>query len=254
MIPSLAAFVIGCGSSGGPPSQAIVGRILVTSAAENGVASEGFDVDLQPFTPPENPCAGATRTVGSCCFFAPHRVPTQPYGSGTPSTEQSAGAIQISNATTHATLGTFDFDSGKYDSLPASYPVGTWKPGDQLTVSATGSAIGPFTISGPALDPPGSVLPTTVVQGQDLVVTWTPDPASDTMSIGLGDGSGAVVACTVANAAGSVTIDASLFASLRKGPAGQVTAIRETERFTQTAGGRIELASFGWASRFCLVE
>ncbi|HSQ64660.1 MAG TPA: hypothetical protein VLM85_15660 [Polyangiaceae bacterium] len=234
----------------------IVGQVIVITAAENGFASDRFDVDLQPFQPDDAPCAGATTTVGSCCYFAPGPPPPlQPQGQGTPATEQSAGDIQLVDATTSSLLGTYAYHAGGYDGLPATFAAGTWGAGDDLVVSAAGDAIAAFTITAPALSPPTEILPSSIASGQDVVVAWAPASSSQTMSVSLLDSStGAVVGCTVPEIRGTVTIDAGLFASFTSGTSCQAAAIRETDRYAQTSSGRVVLRSFGWASGFCTVH
>jgi hypothetical protein len=235
-----------------------VGRVFVTTTAENGYAADRFDVNMQPFTPPASSCAGATTVVGTCCFFAPTPPPPTMLPSsdgGTPATEANAGTIQLVDTTKGSVIGTYQPGTGSYVGLPANYASGTWSPGDELIVSASGGEIGAFTVTGRALEPAFAILPLTVSLGQDLVVTWAPSPASDTMSIGLLDSStSAQVSCTVPEAQGTVTIDASLFASFMAGQDCQVTAIREADTYAQTSTGRVELASFGWASNLCTVH
>jgi hypothetical protein len=90
---------------------------------------------------------------------------------------------------------------------------------------------------------------------QPLEVTWSADPNSETMSIQVLDtDTGAVVACRVADGQQSVTIDASLFASIAAGDRCQTAADRETDRYVQTSTGRVELSTFGWASVLCSIQ
>lgn len=263
ILPALAGVLVGCSSTGlravgtGEGGDAIVGGVYLTTSAENGYAADRFDVNLQTLTAPGSPCAGAAHVVGACCYFAPTPPPPLQVngGGGTPATEASAGTLEIVDTTTGSTLGTYQPGNGLYVGLPANYAAGTWSPGDELTVSASGGEIDAFSASIRALAPASASVPTTVALGHDLVVSWAPDPASDTMSIGLLDsGTGAVVACTVPEAQGTVTIDASLFASFNTGAGCQATAIREAQAYAQTPAGRVLLASFGWASGFCTVQ
>jgi hypothetical protein len=258
---ALTGWLVACGSSGLRANhEAFVGRVLVMTSAQTGSAAgyDIFDVELQPFTPttsPTSPCASATRVVGACCFYAPPPPQrTQPPGSGSPETELSAGTIRVLDATTGSAVGTFQPGKGNYKGLPANYAAGTWTPGDELTVSADGDEVGAFTITGRALEAAAATPPATVVRGQDLVVTWAPYANSDTMSVSLIDSLGAVVACTVPEAQGTVTIDASLFASFTAGPACQSTALREAKTYAQTSVGRVELESLSFASGFCTVH
>lgn len=257
-LPVLAGLLVGCGSIV-PDPHAIVGRVVVTTESANGQASDFFDVAMQPFTPPAGPCVGATSVVGACCFWGPTPPPPlQQIGSGTPppATENSAGEIWVVDTTTGSAIGTFSPSNGGYAGLPATLAAGTWNPGDELTVSADGDQIGAFTIRGPALEPPSTaILPATIALGHDLVVTWAPSPASDTMSISLSTGlSTAMVECTVPEAQGTVTIDASLFASFEAGVACQIGATREVQTFVQTASGRVELRSFGSTGGTCTFQ
>jgi hypothetical protein len=255
-LPALSGLLIACGSgASGAAANDIVGRLFVTTDGTSSVDANRFEIDLQPFTP-ANPCADADRIVGACCFFGPKpRPPTQGPGISMPSTEASAGSIELADATTSATIGTFTYAGGGYTPAFGIYAPGSWSPGDDLRITAAGDQIGAFTITAPALSPAQSILPAKVVRGSDLVVTWAPDAASESMSISLLDTlTGAEVACKVPEQEGTVTIDASLFASFNAGPSCETAAIRETDRFVQTPEGRVELASLGWATAMGTVE
>lgn len=257
---------VGCGgvvgSSGGEPTGAggsggaigpkdVIARFVTTTANENGnYASDGFTA-LLGSSPTEGFCSGAIRAVGACCLFpAPRPQPDPVPGSGSAPPAESAGTLQVADATTHASIATYPYRQGNY-VIPPDYPAGTWSAGDQLTVSATGGAqIGAFAVTGPALVPPFSSLPTSINQGSDLTVSWTPQPDSQTMMISLDTDSGAMIACSVPEAQGKVTIDASLLPSSPQVTC-QMTAVREADHYAQTPKGRVMLESVGYASNLC---
>lgn len=241
------------GSSTGPDQ--ILGQLLVVTEAFNGQLLETFSADLQPLpkTTTSAACAGATASVGACCVFPPIRpVPTLPPGTGTGAANigTSAGVLALLDATSSANIATFDFGSGGYAGLPASYYTSRWQPGDLLKVSATGDQIGAFTASAPALSPPVLQLPASIVTTADLRITWQPDPNADTMRIQIIDSNAGsvVVACSAPDSDGAVTVDASLFAAFKPGDSCQAGADRETVRYAQTSTGRVALRSFGYSA------
>jgi hypothetical protein len=226
-------------------SDAIVGRVYATTAT---AASDRFDVELQPVPAVNEFCAGATTTVGSCCYFAPTPPPPDPVpGTGTPATEASAGTITLLDDTSNTSIGTFSYAGGGYVSVPMD-ASDLWQPGDQLTVSAAGAQIGAFTVSAPALIPPSVQAPSSFAAAEGVQVTWQPDPNADTMSITIDDEDGGIVACSAPDAQGALTMDASLFASFRPGDRCEGSANRETVRYAQTPTGRVAFVTMGWAT------
>ncbi|HEY1957433.1 MAG TPA: hypothetical protein VGH28_17565 [Polyangiaceae bacterium] len=248
----LLAFVA-CGGLAGPSDQSqIVGSFFVTTGAD----VDTFAAELQPYvnqSSSTSACPGATMVVGSCCPFPAPRPP--PFlgvgdgGAGGPAVpELSAGSLTFSDGTTSATVSTFGFGDGLYEGVPATYPAGAWQPGDTLTVSAAGDQIDAFTISAPALVPPAPSFPSALSLSESLTVAWQPDPNADTIAVSFDDASGAVVECTVPDAQGKVTFDASLFTEYASGASLQASAQRQTQREITTPNGRIVLETFGWGS------
>jgi hypothetical protein len=247
----------GSGSrTGGKESQLLLGQLSVTTEAFEGKLLETFTANLQPLPNSATfSCPGATAIVGDCCVFPPIRPPPDPVpgkgpGTGAVNIGTSAGALALLDATTSASIGTFDFGTQGYAGLPAAYYATRWRPGDILTVNATGGQIPAFNVSAPALSPPIVQAPSTIVPTEDLKITWEPDPNADTLMIQIDDeDAGAIVlACSVPDSDGALTVDASLFASFKSGDTCQVTADRTTTRYAQTPAGRVELDSFGYSA------
>jgi hypothetical protein len=243
--------------AGGTVSDQIVGQLLVTTEAFGGQTLETFSADLQPLpTPPTTfACPGATARVGACCVFPPvPPIPSPAHGSGTGTANvgTSAGMLALLDATSSANVGTFDFGTGGYGGLPANYYTTRWQPGDILNVSATGDQIGAFTASAPALSPPVVQFPSTIVATNDLRITWLPDQNAETMMLQILDNdAGSVdIACSVPDADGAVTVDASLFVAFKSGDHLQAAAHRETVRYAQVPTGRVALRSFGYSASF----
>lgn len=239
------------GASTGP----IVGQLLLTTEAFGGQLLETFTADLQPLPPPATSfsCPGATAIVGDCCLFPPIRPPPTPLpgsGTGTANYGSNAGVLALLDATSSATIGTFDFGSRGYAGLPANYYATRWNPGDILTVSATGDGIAAFTVSVPALSPPAVKFPSSIVLGKDMKVTWQPDPNADTVMVSiLDDDAGSVeIACSAPDSDGAVTVDASLLAAFEPGDFCQESADRGTVRYAGTPMGRVALKSFGMSA------
>ena len=226
-------------------ADSLAGQLFVSTGADFDV----FGAELAPYAnPPQAPCAGASTIVGPCCSFsAPPKPPLLhgDGGAGTPVIETSAGPLTLVDTTSNATISTFDYGAYDYTSIPATFPAGSWQPGDTLALSAAGDQIGAFDVSVPALVPPVPTFPASFSASQNLTVGWQPDPNADTMSISFDDSHGALVLCTAPDAQAEVTIDASLFAVYTPGEVLRGNAQREAQRVAQTAQGRIVLQTFG---------
>jgi hypothetical protein len=227
-----------------------VGELYALTALINGQTSQRFDLNFQVMPTPADVCGRATSTVGACCYFAPSPRPgTQVSGSGTPTTESSAGTVTLTNATSNVRIDSFDYQRGAYTHAPATYGSPVWQPGDALRVNAEGDQIGAFTISAPTLLLPSVQVPSPIVRGQDVAITWRPDAHAEAFSFSILDtATGGNVACSVADAAGMLTIDASLFATFEPSARVQGLAQRQVVRYAQTATGRVAFKSFGWTS------
>ena len=253
---SVASLAVACGggssvSSDRADAASIVGMVFVSTDTSNGALTGSFDVNLQPIEEgAPDACAGATQTLGSCCYFAPSPPPpTQPPGKGNPATEANAGPLTLKDVTSSAHIGTFDYGGGGYTDLPASYTNAPWSPGDLVSLSATGDAagLGAFAISARTLNPPSTVFPSLISRTQDLVLSWVPDANAQTMTVAILDtSSSGQVSCSTPDSAGSVTVDAHLFSAFQSGAALQGNVFRMTTQYTQTPSGRIEVRSTGY--------
>lgn len=235
----------------GPPN--IVGEVIALTANTNGSLSERFDINFQDMTLTSAWCAGASATAGSCCYFGPiKRPPTQPPGDGgSVATERSAGTVNLtsSGSSSNAAIDTFEYSSGIYKDAPGVYQSWVWQPGDVLHVTASGGDIGAFAVSAPALVPPAANVASTFARNEDLTITWRPDANAETFAVSILDGgTGAVVACSVPDASGTVTIAASLLSELNSDTRLQGSAMRRAFRYAQTPSGRVAFATVGWAT------
>jgi hypothetical protein len=195
-------------------------------------------------------CAGAAQTVGDCCYFPPVRPPgTQPFSSGDTSVDKRAGVVTLVDTTSTAKIGTFTYDRAAYPATEFATTV--WQPGDVLTVSATGDQVGPFTVSATTLVPPTGQFPPAIQRTQDFQITWQPDPNAEIMNLWISDGqpAGGGVNCTLPDANGSVTVDASLFAAFQSGAASAVSLGRiARQRVTPTSAGIVEFTTRAYAA------
>jgi hypothetical protein len=260
----------GCNGSGGHPAgdggradspdsapALVIGQILAQQFAANSFignsAAQYFDVSLAgPDTyAAYGTCAGAAETVGDCCYFPPSPPPgLQPFDSGSPVVDQTAGVITLVDTTSKAHIGSFHYVTDGYPTM--TFPAPVWAPGDILTVSATGGQISAFTVSAPALIPPIGQVPSSISLTHDFQITWQPDPNADIMNIWISDGqsSGKGVNCTLPDANGSVTVASSLFAAFQSGEASTVSLGRIAQRDAQTSTGTVVFATRAYSASF----
>jgi hypothetical protein len=154
-----------------------------------------------PKTPPSE-CPGTK--VGSCCYTPP--------ASSLP-TFEPAGNITVADGST--TLVTM-MPPG-YTASSLSDATLQWKPGDTLTITASGGTVDAFTAMVTAPShlvglSPAFTAPLAVSLKSDLVVSWTPssEPCAQ-ISFGLSQGAGlATIGCVVDDSAGTLTVPSSL--------------------------------------------
>jgi hypothetical protein len=157
----------------------------------------GVIAQLEATPSPAPPACGGT-VVGSCCYQSSGTAPTPVY----------AGTITVTDGT--ATLVTL---------TPPTY-AGTataWAPGASLKFTAAAGTVDAFsgTVVAPALfagvSPPLTAA-ITVSLKSDFVLTWTPGKeACSEVNFGFSQGAGKpYIGCVVADAAGTVTVPASL--------------------------------------------
>ncbi len=262
----LAGLPLACGGSvahdaaadsGTPGPQQVVAGFYATEEAAPGFApQDSLEMVLGP-VPAETsgPCPGAVAVAGVCCAYPPippHPTPLPGDGGAAQGAGPDVGTIAFGDSTSGNPIGQYAYTNGTYYPPPA-YPGLVWQPGDTLTVSATGGpSIGAFTLSLPALIPPSPTVPATIGPSQDADFTWAPDPNADTMSISVGDGTGAEVVCSVPDAQGSLTIEGSLLSGLQN--ACQGVAERAVRGYAQTPEGRVLFSTSGWGDFRCTFE
>jgi hypothetical protein len=245
---SLGVLLAACG---GTPADEGVGQVIVSTSASP--LWDTFYVEFQPVAPAESACTGATVTAGACCVLppvGPVALPSDPTStSGGPATEKSAGQVTLLDVTSNTSIGTYQYSDGNYDALPMYSETALWHPGDALRVSATGDQVGAFAVSVPALSPPVVQVPATFSAGQDLTITWEPDPSADTMTItsSNSDTQDGLIVCAAPDAQGTVTVDASLFVAFKPGDRCTGSATREAVLSTQTSAGVVVFKTLGAA-------
>jgi hypothetical protein len=248
------------GSESGSAPALMIGELTAQQSAGNPFFQQDFFARFVP--EPESDagaadsaggCAGATQTVGDCCYFPPSPLPgTQPPGSGSAVADQNAGVITLVDTTSRVHIGTFNYvTDGYYPDMDFTALV--WQPGDILTVRATGDQVSAFTVSAPALIPPIGQIPSSINLTQDFQITWQPDPNANIMDISIAPPSDSgQVNCTLPDANGSVKVAASLFAAFPPGDGGVgvmgVSLVRAAQRDTQTATGTVEFVTQAYAA------
>ncbi|HEY8073859.1 MAG TPA: hypothetical protein VIF62_07115 [Labilithrix sp.] len=263
--PAPSGSASGGGVAGGSASgmigpDTIVGRAIALEEVAGGVTYERFDLDLVPVPAPQDPCSGAIARTRSCCAFPPARPPpTQPPGDGgtgttTTPAESNAGTVSLTDATTNASLGTFEYERGAYTDAPANWTEAIWNPGDTLRLQAAGAELGPFSVSAPALAIATVALPSSISRTRDLAITWTPDPNAQSFVLSLGGPNGRTVACFAADAAGALTVDASMLATFDASTRVQGVAERSATQYARTPAGRIAFEIFSWQTLDATLE
>lgn len=243
----------GTGMSDAP--NLLIGELLVDQFPGNPNPTE--QLFSASFVPAPESDAGpyyATCAVGACCYLPPsppRPVPTQPPGCGSVVPDKNAGVITLVDTTSRAQIGTFPYVNfvtgggcgGGYPFMGYTAPV--WRPGDILTVHATGDQVSAFTVSAPALIPPIGQIPSSINLDQDFQITWQPDPNADIMNISISGGQSAGgVNCTLPDAKGSVTVATSLLlAAFQLSDAIMVSLGRVVQREAQTSLGTVEFTS-----------
>jgi len=248
------------GSESGSAPALMIGELTAQQSAGNPFFVQDFFARFLP--EPESDagaadsaggCAGATQTVGDCCYFPPSPLPgTQLLpGSGSAVADKNAGVITLVDTTSRVQIGTFNYVTAGYNSMDFTALV--WQPGDILTVRARGDQVSAFTVSAPALIPPIGQIPSSINLTQDFQITWQPDPNADVMDISISPPSNSgEVNCTLPDANGSVTVAASLLAAFPPGDGGVgvmgVSLVRAAQRDTQTATGTVEFVTQAYAA------
>ena len=192
-----------------------------------------------------NACLGGVPT-GDCCYFPPDA------DAGLPP-QVSAGAITLTDDGN--TIGTLTFDGGYAPLSSMTNARGlSWKPGHSLSANASGSIVGPFTQSLVAPAPPTVTSPalqnlgtTSIPAGQPLTVSWTPGAAGDVVTASLngarnGASDGDVV-CRASDAAGTLTVPASLMANFHPGDVGAIVVGRTTQKTAPCANATVTIGA-----------
>lgn len=242
------------GSESGSAPALMIGELTAQQDVANPFFVQDFFARFLP--EPESDagmvgtCAGATQTVGDCCYFPPSPPPGDPPpGSGSAVADQNAGVITLVDTTSRVQVGTFNYDYPDMD-----FTAAVWQPGDILTVRATGNQVSAFTVSAPALIPPIGQIPSSINLTQDFQITWQPDSNADVMHISISPpSSSGEVNCTLPDANGSVTVAASLLAAaFQPGDASTVilgvSLERAAQRDTQTSTGTVEFATQAYSA------
>jgi hypothetical protein len=201
-----------------------------------------------------SPYRGTPVTVGACTYDPPPAPIDDPPGNcGTPNTAANAGTITVSDTTTMSTIATYNWTSQGYPIDPAgivltSFANPLWQAGDGISVTASGADVPAFSLATHALSAPAIPLPTSFSAHQNLVFSWTPDPNAKTMEVTIEDTKqGSFIDCTPEDAAGTLSIDASLFAHFLSSDTFTVTIYREADVAKSDGPAQVGLSSYsGW--------
>jgi hypothetical protein len=198
--------------------------------------STGFYVGASP---PANPLVTTCETtVGSCCWQT-----TALAGPGPGPPNANAGNVTIDlNQLPLATL-IAPSSGGNYTESDNA----TWGAGDPLGVSAAGGAVAAFSgilhtpaaISG--LNPAFGTTPVAIALGSDFQVSWTPEgKEGEVMILEMSP----QIFCSVPDSAGSVMVDASLFAALGSSTMGDISLVRVIASNLSAANATISLRGY----------
>jgi hypothetical protein len=193
-------------------------------------------------------------TVGACTYDPPPSpIADPPRNCGTPNTAANAGTITVSDNTTISTVATYHWTSQGYPSdaagiVSTSFVNPLWQAGDGISVTASGADVPAFSLAIHALSSPAIPLPASFSAHQNLVFSWTPDPNAQTMKVTIEDTNQAsLIFCTPEDAAGTLSIDASLFANFSSSDTFTVTISREADVTKSDGPAQVGLRSFsGW--------
>jgi hypothetical protein len=173
-----------------------------------GSSSDDFEVaayfGARPSASTPGEAAEGTCVGDACCYYPS----STPWGYGT----LSAGTVSVTDgASTLVALDPADASAG-YTTVTSP----AWRPGDVLSVSATGGEITSFAGLVAVPEPilfasPAAWDATALSTSADLTFSWTPaTPSASRVWLSLvassaGSGPGGVVQCSVADAAGVMT-------------------------------------------------
>jgi len=179
---------------------------------------------------------------GRCCF-----IPPADDDAGAP-TMTSAGTIALADNGT--AIGTITFGGASY---PTSVTTSTWKAGDTLSVTAAGDVVKGFTGSVVAPDtlavtaPAGGTAQASITK--DMAITWTPGTAPGAtiiayMGAAVDDTHRGTLKCLADDAAGALTVPASILGHFRSGGTGAMALARGTSSFVTSENANIEIIAF----------
>jgi hypothetical protein len=231
---------------GGDAASAIGGAVTFFAGGGSGAASTyqviaAFD-QVSGKSTAASPCGP---TVNGCSYCDPTAD-----GGASGNLEVnfvSAGTITIDDgAMILATLADDGDAEIAYETDSNLNPAIAWKPGDSLSVSASGGVQPAFSgsITAPAdlagVTPALSLeSPVTVSVSTPFVVSWAPSADNGSMKLVLGTeslGNRATIGCTVPESTGQISVPASLLAMLAGGALGSGT-VGLTKTVSSTVNG-----------------
>jgi hypothetical protein len=244
-----------------PPGSTYGTALVVNTDASFTEGSQGyfttFEVGAQTSAlaaPAPTACAGASATVGSCCYVAQVAALTDP-------TEIDIGTIDFTDQSSGVELYTLTFGGGIVvagsNGPPPSPTYGeptvtpaTWKDDDTLLVQGLGdSSYAAFSATLPGFVVPTVTMPT-IARAQTMTFSWAPDADAQTMTVTLsasaanGDSHGQI-SCVLQGTSSGVTVDASLTKAFASGDSVWVDVSRETDRYAGLGGGYLKIESVG---------
>lgn len=236
---ALAASLLACGGQvggsgqvdgGGPPAAQFSG--YVTAVQLSDVSQEilaSFSSSATPLVLPFlGSCTADNEVVAGCCY-----APTTPLRGAS---SALAGDIQVDPGGGMPALSLV----GNLQSGYALQSATLWTPGDVLRVTASGAAVQSFAgslqtvaplegVAPPSLTAPATT--TAIDRSQDFSIQWTSGfVAGDQVMLWFETTASWIIACTVADAAGNLSVPSSLLQNVAAGD----SAIMNLDRFSTT--------------------
>ncbi len=225
----------------------------ITAAKDGTVFALSGAFFPTPATTPSTPTCPATGTAsGSCCYLPPAAtdggVATD---GGATETAASAGTITIKDGNANvAALNPLTGGGYGITGNGTNNPSVTWKPGDVLSISASGGTVEAFTGSLTTVDDFAGVTPTlsttatTVPLASDLTISWTVGNGANVTTL-LAVKSGTIT-CQVNDSAGTVSVPATLLGKLTTAQEGVLTLSRSGS--TKVTGPNASVTLIGTTS------
>jgi hypothetical protein len=191
-------------------------------------------------------CSGGLATAGSCCLLPPLQLDAGP-------PPLSAGDLTVND--NGVRFGSMTFGAQGYDDIGSPTNPSTkrgWAPGDTLGIVASGGMIPAFSASMVAPAEPAGVIPSptapTISLGADWKVQWTPSTAAPSVFVlelyAAESASSDLIKCVVDDAAGSLTVPASLLAHFTPVSPTSLIVARAVRSTVGSGSAAVELVAY----------